>query len=91
MNIQPKDNLRHKLFAVSPCPTVSQAVLKASVLGFVVITSVSSFICSGFYFHLQINMEEKTMTILCPQPQISHKVLIWTNITYIDDELHRSA
>ncbi|KHJ78457.1 Pre-mRNA cleavage complex II protein Clp1, partial [Oesophagostomum dentatum] len=38
VTINPSTDMAHRMFAVTPCPTVSQAVLKASVLGFVVIT-----------------------------------------------------
>ncbi|PIO76356.1 Pre-mRNA cleavage complex II protein Clp1 [Teladorsagia circumcincta] len=40
VSISPSADMAHRMFAVTPCPTVSQAVLKASVLGFVVITEV---------------------------------------------------
>ncbi|VDM59827.1 unnamed protein product [Angiostrongylus costaricensis] len=41
--ISPSSDMAHRMFAVTPCPTVSQAVLKESVLGFVVITEVCFF------------------------------------------------
>ncbi|KAE9415058.1 hypothetical protein Angca_009012 [Angiostrongylus cantonensis] len=75
--INPSSDMAHRMFAVTPCPTVSQAVLKESVLGFVVIT--------------EINMEEKRMTVLCPQNSLAHKVLVWTDVTFLDDQVTRTA
>ncbi|KAK6743657.1 hypothetical protein RB195_010753 [Necator americanus] len=75
--INPSTDMAHRMFAVTPCPTVSQAVLKASVLGFVVIT--------------EINMEDKRMSLLCPQSSLSHKVLVWTDVTFLDDQMTRIA
>ncbi|EPB71382.1 hypothetical protein ANCCEY_09515 [Ancylostoma ceylanicum] len=77
VTINPSTDMAHRMFAVTPCPTVSQAVLKASVLGFVVIT--------------EINMEEKRMSLLCPQSSLSHKVLVWTDVTFLDDQVTRAA
>ncbi|WKX98749.1 hypothetical protein Q1695_013993 [Nippostrongylus brasiliensis] len=75
--ISPSADMAHRMFAVTPCPTVSQAVLKASVLGFVVIT--------------EIKMEEKLISVLCPQSSLTHKVLVWTDVTFLDDQVTRTA
>ncbi|CAI4231496.1 unnamed protein product [Auanema sp. JU1783] len=73
--VPPSADHIHRMFAVSPCPTVSQAVVKASVLGFVVITD--------------INLEDKTMTVLSPQAALPCKVLVWTDVKFIDDQIKR--
>ncbi|KIH43237.1 hypothetical protein ANCDUO_26762, partial [Ancylostoma duodenale] len=49
VTINPSTDMAHRMFAVTPCPTVSQAVLKASVLGFVVITEVNLLPVASFW------------------------------------------
>ncbi|CAD6185939.1 unnamed protein product [Caenorhabditis auriculariae] len=68
-------DLVHHLFALSPCTEIGPAVTKASVMGFILVTAV--------------NMETSSMTVLCPQNVLPTKVLVYMDLTHVDDQVQR--
>ncbi|KAF8357119.1 clpf-1, partial [Pristionchus pacificus] len=71
VGVKPSSSLIHCLLAISPSTSISQNVLKETVLGFVVVN--------------QVNDEAQTLTILSPQQELPSKVLIVTSIKFVDD------
>ncbi|VDP07874.1 unnamed protein product [Heligmosomoides polygyrus] len=53
--------------------------------------SVLLFPQRGKFLSLQISMEEKRISVLCPQSSLAHKVLVWTDVTFLDDQVTRAA
>uniref|UniRef100_A0AC35UCA1 Protein CLP1 homolog n=1 Tax=Rhabditophanes sp. KR3021 TaxID=114890 RepID=A0AC35UCA1_9BILA len=65
-------SLKDHILAVTPPGTLAdQSLLTTPVAGYVCVTSV--------------DMEKKVLNVLSPQPSLHNKVLIWSDVTFIDD------
>lgn len=71
VGVKASGSLVHCLLAISPSSTISQNVLKETVLGFVVVN--------------EVNEEAQTLTIISPQQELPSKVFVVTSIKFVDD------
>ncbi|UMM32483.1 hypothetical protein L5515_006253 [Caenorhabditis briggsae] len=73
--LEPSLEVKNHLFAFSRSSNVDANVLTFSVWGFCVVT--------------EIDMEKRSLTILCPQNSIPSNILVYSVVTHLDDQLRR--
>ncbi|CAA84329.1 Protein clpf-1 [Caenorhabditis elegans] len=73
--MEPSADIKHHLFAFSRSTKADENVLKSPVFGFCLVT--------------EVDLEKRTMSILCPQRTIPSKVLVFSDITHLDDQIKR--
>ncbi|CAL2037035.1 unnamed protein product [Caenorhabditis brenneri] len=72
--LEPSIEIKHHLFAFSRSTTPDENVYKATIFGFCLVT--------------EVDMANRSMTILCPQNSIASKVLVYSEVTHLDDRMH---
>lgn len=73
--IQPSIDIKNHMLALSRSAKADESVVTTSVYGFVLVTD--------------IDMENKTMSVLCTQGSLPTKIFVYTEVTHIDDQLQR--
>ncbi|CAP29409.2 Protein CBG09862 [Caenorhabditis briggsae] len=73
--IEPSVEIKHHLFSFSRGSIAEKNVLTSSVWGFCLIT--------------EVDMEKRTISILCPQNTIPSKTLVYSEVTHLDDQIER--
>ncbi|EFP09619.1 CRE-CLPF-1 protein [Caenorhabditis remanei] len=73
--MEPSVDIKHHLFAFSRSQKPDETVLKEAVHGFCLVT--------------EVDMEKRTMTLLCPQNTIPSKTLVYSEVTHLDDQIKR--
>uniref|UniRef100_A0A1I7TLF7 Protein CLP1 homolog n=1 Tax=Caenorhabditis tropicalis TaxID=1561998 RepID=A0A1I7TLF7_9PELO len=73
--MEPSIEVKHHLFAFSQSTRADESIITSPVFGYCLVTDV--------------DMETQSMTILCPQDKIPSKILVFSEVTHLDDQIKR--
>uniref|UniRef100_A0A8R1E633 Clp1 domain-containing protein n=1 Tax=Caenorhabditis japonica TaxID=281687 RepID=A0A8R1E633_CAEJA len=73
--MEPTPEIKHHLFAFSPSQKADESVVKSPIYGFCLVT--------------EVDMERRTFSVLCPQNSLPSKILVYSEITHLDDQIKR--
>ncbi|CAB3403119.1 unnamed protein product [Caenorhabditis bovis] len=72
VELEPSAEINHHLFSISPCTNIGNEVITTASMGFVLVNGV--------------DVEKRTLSVLCPQNSLPSKVLVYMEVTHVDDD-----